>query len=74
MTRDNANMPRPLTELTEAQRDQAIAAIVRITGGNFRLLHRLLVQIERILRINELVGLSEDVVEAARETLIIGAN
>ena len=33
---------------------QAVAAIVRMTGGNFRLLHRLFVQIERILRLNEL--------------------
>ena len=31
-----------------------MAAISRITNGNFRLLHRLFVQIERILRINEL--------------------
>ena len=54
--------------------DQAVTAIVRITGGNFRLLHRLLVQVECVLRINELAGLSEDVVEAARETLIIGEN
>ena len=64
-------MTLDVDDFTDAQ---AIAAIVRITGGNFRLLHRLLVQTERILRINELVGLSEDVVEAARETLIIGAN
>jgi hypothetical protein len=51
---------------------QAIAAISRITNGNFRLLHRLFVQIERILRINELSVITEDVVEAARSTLIIG--
>lgn len=52
---------------------QAIAAISRITNGNFRLLHRLFVQIERILRINELRVITEEVVEAARSTLVIGA-
>lgn len=51
---------------------QAVAAIVRMTGGNFRLLHRLFVQIERILRINGMNAITEEVVEAARSTLVIG--
>jgi DNA transposition AAA+ family ATPase len=51
---------------------QAMASIARITGGNFRLLHRLSVQIGRILEINSLSMITDDV-EAARSTLVIGA-
>jgi DNA transposition AAA+ family ATPase len=52
---------------------KAIASIARITGGNFRLLQRLFVQIGRILKINDLSAITDDVVHAARATLVIGA-
>lgn len=52
---------------------KAIATIARITGGNFRLLHRLLVQIERVLKINKLTAITVDVIDAARSMLVIGA-
>lgn len=51
---------------------QAVAMIVRITGGNFRLVQRLFVQIDRILRINGLNAVTDEVVEAARSVLVIG--
>lgn len=51
---------------------QAIAAVARITRGNFRLLERLFPQIQRGLKINELSTITNDVIEAAQCTLVIG--
>jgi DNA transposition AAA+ family ATPase len=51
---------------------QALAAILRIGEGNFRLLDRLLTQIARILTINNLQQVTPAVVEVARDSLVIG--
>ena len=51
---------------------EAITTIIKITKGNFRLIHRLFAQIDRILRINQMDKITVEVVEAARDCLVIG--
>ena len=51
---------------------EVIAAVIRLTRGNFGLLVRLLTQMERVLAINKLQTLPVDVVQTARENLVIG--
>jgi hypothetical protein len=46
---------------------ETVAAIILVTGGNFRLLGRLLTQAERILEINGLTRVTAEVIDAARE-------
>ena len=47
----------PDGDFTDAE---AIAAIIRNTGGNFRLLHRLCTEIQRILQINQLQTVTKE--------------
>ena len=51
---------------------EVIARLIRITSGNLRLLTRLLTQIERVLSVNDAQAVSLEIVEAARDSLVIG--
>lgn len=53
---------------------EAVSTIVRVTAGNFRLVQRLFMQIERILTLNDLKTVTREVVEVARDCLVIGVN
>jgi DNA transposition AAA+ family ATPase len=52
--------------------EEAIGTLTRIVEGKFRLLRRLLTQIGRVMEINRLDKVTREVVEAARESLVIG--
>src|SRR5664279_2174872 len=53
--------------------DEAANTVTRITGGNFRLIERLMSQVGRVLEINQLDTITPEVVEAARQTLVVGS-
>jgi hypothetical protein len=53
---------------------EAVAAILRIARGNIRLIDRLMRQIEHVPVANQLQVVTKEVVETARENLIIGPN
>ena len=51
---------------------EAVAAVITITAGNFRLIDRLMSQVRRIKEINQLRTVTREVVDAARDCLVIG--
>jgi len=51
---------------------EAVGAILRIARGNIRLIERLMLQVEHILVANQLQIVTKEVVETARQNLIIG--
>src|SRR5258707_12629126 len=51
---------------------EAVAAILRITRGNIRLIERLILQLEHVLVPNQIQVATKESVETARQNLIIG--
>jgi hypothetical protein len=53
-------------------RDRSIAHLVSMTGGHLRLLARLLTPVERVLGVNDTQFMSAEIIEVARDSLVIG--
>lgn len=53
---------------------EVIARIDRMTGGNLRLITRLLAKVGRVHGVDEAQIISVEIVEAARDSLVIGQN
>jgi hypothetical protein len=68
---DSFRLNRPHLE-----QDRSLSSVAQTAGISYRTAHRtpcLLTQIQRILEINTLAEVTKAVVEAARESLVIGA-
>ena len=59
-------------ELEDFSDYEAITTIIKIAKGNFRLIHRLFTQIDCILRINKMDKITVEVIEVAKDSLVIG--
>lgn len=57
---------------TQLNAIEAQAAVIRITRGNFRLMERLFAQMRRIMTLNRIDNVTADIVQAARDCLVIG--
>ncbi len=57
---------------TPFENRDTIEKLARATSGNMRTLNRLCLQIRRIIRVNSLDAITSDVVETARQSIIIG--
>ena len=51
---------------------EAVATILRITRGNIRVIERLMMQVEHVLAVNQREIVTKEVVETARDNLILG--
>ena len=58
---------------TQLDAIEAQAAVIRITRGNFRLMERLFAQMRRIMTLNRVEEVNADIVQAARDCLVIGS-
>lgn len=58
---------------TQLEAIEAQAAVIRITRGNFRLMERLFAQMRRIMTLNRVEEVNADIVQAARDCLVIGS-
>ncbi|WP_205346846.1 AAA family ATPase [Pseudonocardia broussonetiae] len=67
-----ADWPHLGLDATDPAGAETNAAITRTTGGNFRLVTRLLAQAQRITAINNLDLITVEVIDAARDALVIG--
>ena len=65
-------MFRPELNLPCKADDAVSTAIMRIANGNLRVLHRIFAEIKRLQKINCLPMITPDVVEVARNGLLLG--
>jgi len=72
LLREDGSVGRPWLTIVIDDYSRAVARLVRMTGGNLRLLTRLLTQVERVLGVNDAQVISVEIVEAARDSLVIG--